>query len=267
MNGNLPYRIGTTSFILADDYEPNLRFLADKTEDIALLFFESIHDTTPPRWIETARKLQQERDLTFSVHLPTDIRLGSSDEAVRSQAIESCVRIIQMLSPLAPSAFVCHADGDPDLPFAKSNQAALASSLRTLGKTCGDPRKICLENVRMSHDELRAALNETEASICYDIGHALLRDQPILDELSRWLPRCRVIHLHGVSGDRDHHPLDCLPPPLLDQILCLYASERGQPGRILTLELFNRTRWESSLITLREALNRPSAEISSYLLS
>ncbi|MBC2602881.1 cobamide remodeling phosphodiesterase CbiR [Puniceicoccus vermicola] len=254
MNAPPPFRVGTTSFIIPADYGPNIQFLAGKTEDIALLFFESLKPNTELSWLEEARTLQDRHDLTFTVHLPADIRLASTRESLRAQAIASCETIMRMLAPLQPKAYVCHADGDSEQPLNRSELTALSRSLIRLGECCGDASRICVENVRESHDTLRPALQDSGASICYDLGHAILRDQPVLQELRQWLPHCRVLHLHGVKEGRDHHPLSELPPHLLQEVLEIFGSPEGPPNRTLTLELFHRDRWESSVRTLNAML-------------
>ncbi|MGZ0655157.1 cobamide remodeling phosphodiesterase CbiR [Coraliomargarita sp. W4R53] len=254
MSDLYPFRLGTTSFILAADYLPNIRFLADKVEDIALLFFEPL-ESVKPDWIDAALVIREARDLSFSVHLPADVKLAALNEATRIEAVRACVEVIEVLAPLAPVAYVCHANSD--IPGAMSAEALeqLARSLKALGAACGDPTRICVENVDLPHDCLRPALDAAGVSICYDVGHALMAGQNVLHDLETWLPRCGVLHLHGVRDGRDHHTLDCLPADLLSGILKLYASPEGLDWRVLTLELFQRQRWEDSLQSFHQAWN------------
>lgn len=245
MSQRYPFRLGTTSFILADDYLPNIRFLADRVEDIALLFFEPLEE--PLTWIDEALEIQKDRDLSFSVHLPADVKLASVDEIIRLGAVGACVEVIEALAPLAPVAYVCHANSDTPGTMSSGALEALARSLTALGVACGDPARICVENVDLPHERLRPALDAAGVSICYDVGHVLMAGEDVLRDLEAWLPRCGVLHLHGVRDGRDHHTLDCLPEALLTGILKLYASPVGLGWRVLTLELFNRERWEGSL--------------------
>ncbi|WPJ94613.1 cobamide remodeling phosphodiesterase CbiR [Coraliomargarita algicola] len=251
MNAEYPFRLGTTSFILPEDYLPNIRFLADRVDDIALLFFEPL--TAMPDWIDLALKIRTDRQLSFSVHLPADVKLAATDERIREEAVRACVKVIEVLAPLAPVAYVCHANSDTPAEMSSAALASLTRSLQALGAACGDPTRICVENVDLPHDSLRAALDAAGVSICYDVGHALMAGQDVLQDLANWLPRCGVLHLHGVCEGRDHHTLDCLPTDLLSGILELYASPQGLDWRVLTLELFNRARWERSLQCFEQA--------------
>jgi sugar phosphate isomerase/epimerase len=298
MSDSYPFRLGTTSFILADDYLPNIRFLADKVDDVALLFFEpleprrlaatatpddeaailqdvgsvgeleagtrNVSGTERPSrasclrqltWIDEALEIRQDHDLSFSVHLPADVKLASVDENIRLDAVRVCVEVIELLAPLRPVAYVCHANSDTRGTMSPAALDALARSLTALGAACGDSARICVENVDLPHERLRSALDVSGVSICYDVGHALMAGQDVLQDLETWLPRCGVLHLHGVRKGCDHHTLDCLPEALLLGILKRYASPAGLNWRVLTLELFNRERWERSLLSFHRAWN------------
>ncbi|CAA6691588.1 MULTISPECIES: cobamide remodeling phosphodiesterase CbiR [unclassified Lentimonas] len=249
-NAHTGYRLGTTSFILADDYLNNIRFLADKVEDIALLFFESITPETDLSWLADAVRIQAEANLSVTVHLPADVQLASKQAAIREAAVQACADVIQALAPLTPRAYVCHGDGDDGAP---PDIDALTHSLRELGEICGAPERICIENTHTPHAELAPAIDASGASICYDIGHALQHEQDVAAELARWLPRCGVFHMHGVQHGKDHHSTRYLPDTLFDEALQAYAHT-GPEWRVLTLELFRRDRWEDSLQHLRERL-------------
>ena len=43
----LPFRLGTTSYIIPADILPNVRYLADKVDDIELVLFEADDYSNP----------------------------------------------------------------------------------------------------------------------------------------------------------------------------------------------------------------------------
>jgi Xylose isomerase-like TIM barrel. len=242
-----PYRLGATSYLKPAGYTENLNFLAGKVDDVALLFFEPLKKEDSLDWIQTALQLKAKHGLSYSVHLPVEGKLASVDPVARACAVQDCVEVIESLSDLDPFAYVCHAEGECPEVLKADNLVALEASLCELGAACGDPRRICVENVDLPHATMRDALQAAGVSICYDVGHALQRGQSVLDELEQWLPECRVLHLHGVRNGRDHQSLDTLPGELFRGILELFTRETAHSGRILTLELFDETRWARSM--------------------
>ena len=98
------FRLGTTSYIVPDDIIPNVRFLADKIDDIELVLFESDEMSNIPTTdaVKQLGKLACANDLTYTVHLPLDIETGHESEIVRRRSVEKCRRIIELMSPISP---------------------------------------------------------------------------------------------------------------------------------------------------------------------
>jgi hypothetical protein len=77
-----PFRIGTTSYIIPADILPNAAYLAGKVDDVELVLFEVEEgggnlpdENTLAQLADIARR----NDLTYTVHLPLDLRLGDDD--------------------------------------------------------------------------------------------------------------------------------------------------------------------------------------------
>ena len=70
----MPCRLGTTSYIVPDEILPNLRFLADRVDDVELVLFESDEYSNLPTKSDVAEmgRIANDNDLTFTVHLPLD---------------------------------------------------------------------------------------------------------------------------------------------------------------------------------------------------
>ena len=81
-----PFRLGTTSYIIPDDILPNAHFLADKVQDIELVLFEvddgpqSTGNLPSPETVAQLAALAAAHGLTFTVHLPLDLRLGEDGD-------------------------------------------------------------------------------------------------------------------------------------------------------------------------------------------
>ena len=75
--GLYPFRLATTSFIYPDHYVPNVKMLGPYFDEIELLLFESLQpDSLPdPTVIAQLSHLAEKYDLTYNVHLPTDISI------------------------------------------------------------------------------------------------------------------------------------------------------------------------------------------------
>src|SRR5688572_29867355 len=108
-----PFRLGTTSYIIPDDILPNARYLAGKVQDIELILFEV--DDGPNNLpsldvIDELSKIAQDHDLTYTVHLPLDLKLGD-DGSNRDQSLIKAKRVIDCTCGLDPWAYVLHLDG------------------------------------------------------------------------------------------------------------------------------------------------------------
>ncbi|MFH0957941.1 MAG: cobamide remodeling phosphodiesterase CbiR [Pseudomonadota bacterium] len=246
-------RLGTTSYIYKAGVITNVRLLAGHTQDVELLFFE-LDDTwnslPSEEDIDELAQLSSEYDLTYTAHLPLDLYLADDDPA-----IEKAITVIEATRKLKPHAFIIHLDSkyrDPNDDFKKWERNAL-KSLETLMGVVGDPSRICVEN----HDRqlpsiIDHILDLAPVSCCPDIGHLWKNRHNALKYLEQWLPRARVVHLHGVSGS-DHKSLALVPSAQLDPIVDLL--NRHFLG-VVTLEVFNKADFLESVETFWNSLAR-----------
>src|SRR5512138_1637445 len=83
-----PFRLGTTSYIIPADILPNARYLAGKVRDIELILFEvddGPNNLPSPEVIDELTHIAQQHDMTYTVHLPLDLKLGE-DGSDRDQS-------------------------------------------------------------------------------------------------------------------------------------------------------------------------------------
>jgi len=272
---DLPFRLGTTSYIWPDDILPNVVQLAPLVDDVELVLFESDEygNNLPSEAVITElRQLAQAHDLTYTVHLPLDLRLAD-DDSTRDPSLEKARRVIERTRMLEPFAYVVHLDGKaiapPPLdPLPRRNtdrrggtdaetlarwQTQAARSLEQVAGWAGDASQVCVENLE-NYDPtvFIQVLDAVPASRCVDVGHFWLRGRDPLPHLRQWRNRTRVVHLHGI-GERDHKSLALVPPELLNPVIAyLMENIRG----VVTLEVFGVDDFLSSKQALEVAVER-----------
>lgn len=260
------FRLGTTSYIIPDEILPNVRYLANKVDDIELVLFEvdegqnNLPDATA---LKELKQLSVDHSLTYTVHLPLDLRLGTDDDE-RHLSIEKAQRVMERTRAISPHAFVLHLDGrevkentDPD--HLKKWVELACRSIEIVAGWAGDLSLLAVENLEGYPPEFwDPVLDRVAASRCVDIGHLWLDGQDPLPFLERCLSRVRVIHIHGI-GKRDHASLTLVPPAELDRIVRLLLEQKYTG--VLTIEVFSEADFLSSRTALDASLVRVQKEI------
>ncbi len=276
---SLPFRLGTTSYIIPDEILPNARYLAGRVRDMELVLFEL--DEGPSNFPDAAviRELNAlaagsgadagssadagsgagvTSGLSYTVHLPLDLRLGAKGEE-QHVSLRKARRVIEATRDLRPYAYVLHLDGrdvrnsnNPQALHRWQDQAVRALELAS--GWAGGPERLAVENLEgYPLDFWEPVFARIPVSRCVDIGHLWLDGHDPVAYLAQALPRTRVVHLHGI-GERDHQSLRHAPAEMLDPVLrCLVE----QPYRgVLTLEIFSEPDLQTSLEALSASLSR-----------
>ncbi|MBN1178157.1 MAG: sugar phosphate isomerase/epimerase [Anaerolineae bacterium] len=245
MKPNLPFRLGSTSYVYPADILPNVRQLAPVVDDVELVLFEvddGPNNLPTPDVIAELRELAAAHDLTYTVHLPLDLHLAADEDARRSPSIDKACRVIESTRSLNPPAYVVHLDGQEIA--AGATPTALARwreqarrSLDIVGQEAGDLRLLAVENLE-NYDPAAflPLVEQLPISLCIDVGHFLKNETDPLPFLAMHLDRATVLHLHGSQGGRDHRGLNLIPPEQLKDVLRVLLSS-GYHG-VLTLEVF-----------------------------
>lgn len=258
---NLPFRLGTTSYIIPDDIIPNVRFLADKIQDIQLVLFEldEAQNNLPGRQdVAALRSLARQNDLSFTVHLPLDLRLGG--EAGETHiSLEKARRVIEATLKLQPRAYIVHLDGKDERHADRQDvitrwreQAVL--SLQWTANLVGDLQRMAVENLEgYPFDFNDRVIAESGCARCVDVGHLWLDGHDPVEYFNGRFDQTTVIHLHGI-GERDHQSLSFMPKEKIDRLMdyLLKNDYRGE----LTLEVFSEDDFFSSLRAVMESINR-----------
>jgi sugar phosphate isomerase/epimerase len=247
-----PFRLGTTSYIIPDDILPNARYLAGKVRDIELILFEvddGPNNLPSAEVIDQLSKIAQENDLTYTVHLPLDLKLGK-DGSERDQSLVKAKRVIDRTRGLDPWAYVLHLDGkavrtSTDAGLIHRWQDQSVRALEIVSKWTGGPDKLAVENLETYPlDFIQPVLDRIPVSRCVDIGHLWLDGHDPIPYLQAALPRVRVIHMHGIA-ERDHRSLAFMPQ---EKVRAVWQELiRARYEGVLTLEIFSEEDFLSSL--------------------
>ena len=86
--------------------------------------------------------------------------------------------------------------------------------------------------------------------ICMDIGHLIVQGKAPGEMFTRHREHIVVMHLHGVSGGRDHLALSALSEEDRSAVVNILAEYTGS----VSLEVFRLPDWEASALWLLECL-------------
>ena len=247
-----PFRLGTTSYIIPDDILPNARYLAGKVRDIELILFEvddGPNNLPSAEVIHELSKIARENDLTYTVHLPLDLKLGE-DGSKRDQSLVKAKRVIDCTRGLDPWAYVLHLDGkavrtSTDVALIQRWQDHSVRALEIVSGWAGSPDKLAVENLETYPlDFIQPVLDRIPVSRCVDIGHLWLDGHDPIPYLQAALSRARVIHMHGIA-ERDHRSLAFMPQ---EKVRAVWEElVRANYEGVLTLEIFSEEDFLSSL--------------------
>jgi len=255
------FRVGTTSYIIPDDILPNVRYLANLVQDVELILFEvddGPNNLPSPEIVNELARLAADHDLTYTVHLPLDLRLGSGGPDGHVSLIKAR-RVIDRTRSLAPWAYVLHLDGkeikdSADRAARQRWQDQSVEALTLVAEWVGGPHLLAVENLEgYPLDFLTPVLDRIAVSRCVDVGHLWLEGYDPRPYLEEALPRTRVIHLHGIR-EWDHKSIACQPPALLDASIALLCSANYEG--VVTLEVFDKEDFTTSHLALRGSLQR-----------
>ena len=252
----LPFRLGTTSYIIPDDILPNVRYLAGKVKDIELVLFDIDEYCNIPdeKQISELIELAADNDLTYTVHLPLNLSFSAGAQDI---SIEKALRVINGTRGLKPCAYVCHLEckeipdreGEALLDWQEQRIRAVDELVRKAGIS---PAELAVENLESYPIDWNGpVISSCGTHACLDIGHLFLQKIDPVPVMEKWLPLTSVVHLHGV-GTRDHQSLRHMPESSVREVLrtLIRAEYRG----VVTLEIFNEADLQSSLNMIEACL-------------
>lgn len=253
-----PFRLGTTSYIIPADILPNAQYLADKVQDIELVLFEvddGPNNLPSAEVIDELIRLADQHHLTYTVHLPLDLRLGANGD-VQHVSLIKARKVIEYTRALQPWAYVMHLDGrevkdDPSADALSRWQDQSCRALELVADWAGGADRLAVENLETYPlNFIAPVVDRIPVARCVDIGHLWLDGHDPVPYLREALPRTRVIHLHGIA-ERDHKSLAHQPREKIDAVMAFLLSVKY--SGVLTLEIFGEDDFQSSLTVLEQS--------------
>ncbi|MCG8341703.1 MAG: sugar phosphate isomerase/epimerase [Chlorobiales bacterium] len=254
-----PFRVGTTSYIIPDEIVPNIEYLKDKVDDVELVLFESDEMGNLPSAQDIARlqEISEEYDLTYSIHLPLDVYLGSADAAIRKRSVDKCHRVVELTEALHPSAYVMHAEAGPGIDvngFSNGEKNGFAENFhisleRFFSGIPVQPSEFCVETLNYPFEILGGVISSFGLSVTLDIGHLELYGHPVNEHLDRYLEHTRVLHMHGIKEGKDHKGLQYMRAETLDMVMQALSGNHDQK-RVVTMEIFSEDDFNASCAEL-----------------
>jgi sugar phosphate isomerase/epimerase len=250
MKKKYPFLLGTTSYIVPDDIIPNVRMLSPIVDDIELVLFESpaISNIPTESDIHEITSIADSTGCGFTVHLPTDRKAGSAQKRERELFIDDARRIIHRCMPLQPRAWIVHLEGiekTASIEDIAAWELRCAEVIEELCMKVGEPSQLAVENLGYPWYWHLGIAAQAGTSLCCDIGHLWLHYPECWKEhLSAMLPETRVIHLHGVSDEKDHLSLARNEKHRLKEFVELLMNY--QYKGIVTFEIFSEKDFNES---------------------
>jgi sugar phosphate isomerase/epimerase len=244
-----PFRIGTTSFIYPDFYVPNVRMLGPYVDEIELLLFESgpVASLLSKTVIADLQHLSHDFDLTYNIHLPTDIAISDPNPDRRESSVFKLLKVLERVERLCPTTCTLHvpfaADGFVEDHVRKWRDNVYGSLAKILKAGIVPAEGIAIETLNYSFEIIEPVIEDLNLSICMDIGHLIIHDGDIQAFFGKFAGAVAIIHLHGVKNGKDHLPLDRLPATLLKSVFNILKKFSGT----VSLEVFDFEYLQTSL--------------------
>ena len=245
--GVYPFKLCAPSFIYPDHYVPNVKLLGPFVDEIELLLFESAPADAllSGQEITALSQLSQELDLTYNIHLPTDISIGDPDPVKQQQAVDSLIGVIERVAPLRPTTYTLHVPYDDNLgdkDKIKRWQEVVHRNLLKILET-GVGNLIAIETLDYPFEIIETIITDLNLSVCMDLGHLIVHGEDLKRVSDKYLDKTSIIHLHGVENKRDHLALDRLPKPLVKPVFEMLGQFSGS----VSLEVFSFENLSASL--------------------
>ena len=242
MNNNYPFRLGCTSYVYPDDILPNVEKMAPLVDDIEIILFEwnGRNNLPDKNTVDKLAKKAENNNLTYTIHLPINLKAGSKDKTERREYVKAVNNIIDITKALNPFAYIIHFEGiEPGADKTEKDKWKINVTevcTQILENSNVKPEKIVVENLDYPMEWHLDIIEEFDFSLCLDIGHVWLYNHN-LNLFKKHFSKIKVIHLHGVYKGKDHLSLKKSDKIKLDDFFkCFLKNYKN----VVTLEVFNK---------------------------
>jgi hypothetical protein len=196
-------------------------------------------------------------NLTYNIHLPTDVSLSHESSRKRRAAADTLLRVMDRFDLLTPSTHTLHLEmplsirqdtGHPEKrkPWIDNTREGLTAFLSGIP----DPSIISVETLDYPFSYIEPLIHEFHLSVCLDAGHQIRYGHDLFQTFEAHRSRIPLIHLHGVDGSdpekKDHKALDLLSQEEILKTVRILEDFRG----VVSLEVFNLENLTRSLSVL-----------------
>ncbi len=244
------YKLGTTSYILPveeDNLIQNVHYLKDSFDTIQLLFFgkDYINEVASSSIIQRLQGIQDESGIIYTVHLPIDIHLLSSNNKELLENTGLIVSIINRMLNLKTDYFILHIDKKDykEMEVSRDRDRFQRILELLISETGEHASKIAIENTFDDLMDFRDIILESPFKICMDFGHLFIKKQDPSKFRNVFRNKIRVLHIHGIDNGQDHKALDVTPPFELNIML----ESLNEFEDTVIIEVFNEADLEISL--------------------
>ncbi|TES89931.1 MAG: hypothetical protein E3J94_05695, partial [Desulfobacteraceae bacterium] len=123
--------------------------------------------------IKKLLSLSKEFDLTYNVHLPTDISLSDPEPTIRHAAMETLKKVMDLTASLCPSTYTLHLSYDEkgfDSERIKKWRDRLYRSVERFIATGVNSEMISIETLTYPMEWVEEILIDFNLSVCIDLG-------------------------------------------------------------------------------------------------
>lgn len=201
-----------------------------------------------PETISRLIELKQEKNVSYSVHLPLwAIEPAAFSPHIRKASVDSFVDVIEITKALDPLCWVLHPTGALTVEFMNMNLPEFAQGMmmqqftsyatntmkETLERTNIPSRKLAVENIEYPFNLMYPIIQQMDLSICFDTGHLLAGFSgqiSIMEFIDKYYERIIELHLHDGKFPRiDHKPLGEYDLPVRELLLKLLEKNFAGP--------------------------------------
>jgi sugar phosphate isomerase/epimerase len=252
-----PFRVGTTSFIYRGSWLHNVQRLAERVDDVEILFFEGGFDGENASSLPSEEEmlaiaeLRAEHGLTLSLHTPLNASLASTSDFERTLGVSRVLRAIEAAEPMRPDNYVVHVylgdrEGDTPPHDLDAWRDRAERSIYALIAAGVAPSRLCVEQLDYDLRLLDPVIQGYDLPVALDVGHLQRDKRDLHGLLDHYLPRTKLIQWHGTDDTgRDHRGLDWFPEADAKRMLQTLIDARY--GGVVTLEVFREQDFEESM--------------------